>query len=92
MSESVQKGSVRWKSRGSYGRMLHRIIKRLSDEFDREQDMEICISYARNIGYLVSVARELIKDEQVEDIERRLDKLEKEMEDTNKDKDDNDWS
>lgn len=80
MTEPNEKGSVRWKSRGSYGRMLHRIIRKLSGEFDKEQDMEKCVSYARNIGYLVSVARELIKDEQVEDLKRRVAKLEKDTE------------
>lgn len=80
MTKSGAKGSVRWKSRGSYGRILHRIIKKLSDEFDKEQDMEKCISYARTIAYTISVGRELINDEQNEDFDRRLTGLEKVME------------
>ncbi|NDB32140.1 MAG: hypothetical protein EB150_02150 [Nitrososphaeria archaeon] len=82
MTESGAKGSVRWKSRGSYGRILHRIIKKLSDEFDKEQDMEKCIRYARTIAYTISVGRELINDEQAEEIERRLAFIEKELERT----------
>ena len=68
---------VRWRSRGSHGRMLHKTIKRLEQRFEREKTHDKSISLAKTIGYLVSVQRELIKDEENSSLERRVEELEK---------------
>lgn len=68
---------VRWKSRGSYGRMLHKTIKRLQLRFEDEKEHEKITSLAKTIGYLVSVQRELIKDETTGFLEQRLEELER---------------
>ncbi len=68
---------IRWRSRGSHGRLLHRTIKRLEQRFENEKDHDRCISLAKTIGYLVSVQRELIKDEEHSSLEKRVEELEK---------------
>ncbi|MGI0010384.1 MAG: hypothetical protein ACREAE_03185 [Nitrosopumilaceae archaeon] len=67
----------RWKSRGSYGRTLHKTLKRLQDKFEKETDHDKMISLARTIGYLASVQREFIKDEIQSTLEKRVEELEK---------------
>lgn len=69
----------RWRSRGSYGNMMHKTIKKLQQRFDGESDLGKSVALAKTIGYLVSVQASLIKDEEnsflegrVEDLERRL--------------------
>lgn len=70
---------IRWKSKGSYGRILHRTIKRLESKLDRESDHDKMISLARTIGYLASVQREFIKDEIDCILEKRISDLEKRL-------------
>lgn len=69
--------SVRWRSRGSYGRILHKTIKRLEQRLENEEDHDKSISLAKTIGYLVSVQRELIRDEENSSLEKRVEDLEK---------------
>ena len=66
----------RWRSRGSYGRMMHKTIKRLQQRFDNEQDHDRSITLAKTMGYLVSVQREMIKDEENSSLEKRVEELE----------------
>ena len=70
---------VRWRSRGSHGRMLHKTIKILQQRFETEKGHDKSISLAKTIGYLVSVQRELIKDEENSSLEKRVETLEKKM-------------
>lgn len=70
---------VRWRSRGSYGRMLHKTIKKLQERFDLEHDHDKNISLAKTMGYLISVQRELLKDEENSSLEKRLEELEKKV-------------
>lgn len=70
---------VRWRSRGSYGRMMHKTIKKLQQRFDNESDHDRSVSLAKTIGYLVSVQTSLIKDEENSFLERRVEELEKKV-------------
>jgi len=69
----------RWKSRGSYGRIIHKTIKRLEDKFEKETDHEKMISLARTIGYLASIQRDFIKDEIDCKLEKRITDLERKV-------------
>ena len=69
----------RWKSRGSYGRTLHKTIKRLEDKFDKESDPSNLIALARTIAYLAGVQRTFIKDEIECNFEKRISDLECKM-------------
>lgn len=71
--------SVRWKQRGSYGRILHKTIKKLEKRFDDELDHDKNISLAKAIGYLASVQREIIKDEENSLLGQRLEAIEKKV-------------
>lgn len=71
--------SVRWKQRGSYGRILHKTIKKLEKRFDDELDHDKSISLAKAIGYLASVQREIIKDEENSLLGQRLEAIEKKV-------------
>ena len=68
---------VRWKQRGSYGRILHKTIKKLHNRFENEEDHNKSIALAKAIGYLASVQREIIKDEENSLLEKRLEVIEK---------------
>lgn len=68
---------VRWRSRGSYGRMLHKTIKKLQLKFEAEEGHDKSIALAKAMGYLVSVQREMIKDEENSFLEKRIEELEK---------------
>lgn len=74
----------RWKSRGSYGRTLHKTIKRLEVKLDKETDHEKMITLARTIGYLSGVQRTFINDEIECDLERRITDLERKIHDNSK--------
>jgi hypothetical protein len=67
----------RWKIRGSYGRTLHKTIRRLQHKFDNEPDHDRGIALARTIGYLVSVQASLIKDDENSLLEKRVAELER---------------
>lgn len=67
----------RWKTRGSYGRTLHKTIRRLQHRFDNETNHDRSIALAKTMGYLVSVQREMIKDEENSSLEKRIEELEK---------------
>lgn len=68
---------IRWRSRGSYGRMLHKTIKKLQSRFDSELDSDKSLALAKTIGYLVNVQTTLIKDEEGSQLEKRVEELEK---------------
>jgi len=70
---------ARWRYRGSYGRLLHRTIKRLEKKFELEQDHLKIISLAKTIGYLASVQRDFIKDEENSQFEKRIEELERKV-------------
>ncbi|WP_162858672.1 hypothetical protein [Candidatus Nitrosotenuis aquarius] len=66
----------RWRSRGSYGKMMHKTIKNLQQRFDGESDLGKSVALAKTIGYLVSVQASLIKDEENSFLEGRVEELE----------------
>ena len=68
---------IRWRSRGSYGRMLHKTIKKLHLKFEAEEDHDKSIALAKTMGYLVSVQREMIKDQENSSLEIRVQELER---------------
>jgi hypothetical protein len=70
---------IRWRSRGSYGRMLHKTIKKLQSRFDSELDSDKSLALAKTIGYLVNVQTTLIKDEEGSQLEKRIEELEKRL-------------
>lgn len=69
----------RWRSRGSYGKMMHKTIKRLQQRFDSETELDKSVVLAKTIGYLVSVQASLIKDEENSFLEGRVEELEKRL-------------
>jgi len=70
---------ARWRYRGTYGRLLHRTIKKLENRFEIEDEHEKIISLAKTIGYLSSVQREFIKDEENSQFEKRIEELERKV-------------
>ena len=69
----------RWRSRGSYGKMMHKTVKRLQQQFDGEPDLGKSVALAKTIGYLVSVQASLIKDEENSFLEGRVEELERRL-------------
>lgn len=69
----------RWRSRGSYGKMMHKTIKKLQQRFDSESDLGKSVALAKTIGYLVSVQASLIKDEESSFLEERVEELERRL-------------
>ncbi len=65
-----------WKNRGTYGRILKKIIQRQVKRFDSQEDQDKAISLAHNIGYLTNILNTIIKDEDNFQLEKRIEELE----------------
>lgn len=66
-----------WTNRGTYGRILKKLIQRQVRRFETEKESEEAIDLAHNIGYLISIERDLIKDNETSSFESRIEQLEK---------------
>lgn len=66
-----------WKNRGTYGRILKKVIQRQVKRFDSQEDQDKAISLAHNIGYLTNILNTIIKDEENSQLELRIEHLEK---------------
>jgi len=66
-----------WKNRGTYGRILKKVIQKQMKRFESEENSAIAISLAHNIGYLVNTLNNVIKDEDNSQLELRIEDLEK---------------
>ena len=69
-----------WKNRGSYGRILKKIIQRQLRRFEAQDDEEKATKIAHNIGYLTNILSTIIKDEENSQLEKRVEELEKKLE------------
>jgi len=66
-----------WTNRGTYGRILKKIIQRQLKLLEQIQDADKSIQMAHNIGYLVNTQRELIKDYENASLEKRIEEIER---------------
>ena len=66
-----------WKNRGTYGRILKKLIQKQVRKFESQKDNEKAIQLAHNIGYLTNILNNLIKDEQNAQLEKRVEDLER---------------
>lgn len=69
----------RWLSLGSYGKLNHKMIKKLEKSLDKETDHKKIIDIAKAISYITSTQVSLIKTHNDLSIQKRLDELEKRM-------------
>jgi len=65
-----------WKNRGTYGRILKKVIQRQLLRFESEKDQEKTTQLAHNIGYLINILNNIIKDEENSQLEKRIEDLE----------------
>ena len=65
-----------WKNRGTYGRILKKVIQRQVKRFESQEDQDKAISLAHNIGYLTNILNTIIKDEENSQLEKRIEELE----------------
>jgi len=68
-----------WKNRGTYGRILKKIIKKQLNRFDAEEDLDKANQLSHNIGYLTNILNGIIRDEEHSVLEKRLEELEKKV-------------
>jgi len=68
-----------WKNRGTYGRILKKIIKKQLKRFDAEEDLDKANQLSHNIGYLTNILNGIIRDEEHSVLEKRLEELEKKV-------------
>jgi len=68
-----------WKNRGTYGRILKKIIKKQLNRFESEKDIEKANQLSHNIGYLTNILNGIIRDEENSKLEKRVDELEKKV-------------
>ena len=68
-----------WKNRGTYGRILKKVIQRQVRRFESQDDEEKAINLAHNIGYLTNILNTIIKDEENSQLEKRVEELEKKI-------------
>ena len=66
-----------WTNRGTYGRILKKLIQKQLRKFEQEEDGEKSIQISHNIGYLIGIQRDLIKDDTNSILEKRIEELEK---------------
>ena len=69
--------SSSWRNRGTYGRILKKVVQRQVKRFELQDDQDKAISLAHNIGYLTNILNTIIKDEENSQLEKRIDDLEK---------------
>jgi len=68
-----------WKNRGTYGRILNKIIKKQLKRFETENDLDKANQLSHNIGYLTNILNGIIKDAENSLMEKRLEELEKKV-------------
>jgi len=68
-----------WTSRGTYGRILKKLIQKQVKRFNEELDNEKANQLAHNIGYLIGIERDLIKDEETSLLQQRIEDLERKV-------------
>ena len=68
-----------WKNRGTYGRILKKVIQKQVLRFEAQDDEEKAINLAHNIGYLTNILNTIIKDEENSQLEKRIEELEKKV-------------
>jgi len=68
-----------WKNRGTYGRILKKVIQRQVKRFESQRNEDKAISLAHNIGYLTNILNTIIKDEENSQLEKRIEELEKKV-------------
>ncbi len=68
-----------WKNRGTYGRILKKVIQRQVNRFESQTNEDKAISLAHNIGYLTNILNTIIKDEENFQLEKRIEELEKKV-------------
>ena len=68
-----------WKNRGTYGRILKKVIQKQVRRFESQDDEEKAINLAHNIGYLTNILNTIIKDEENSQLEKRIEELEKKI-------------
>jgi len=68
-----------WKNRGTYGRILKKVIQRQVKRFESQKNEDKAISLAHNIGYLTNILNTIIKDEENSQLEKRIEELEKKV-------------
>ena len=66
-----------WKNRGTYGRILKKVIQKQMKRFESQEDQDKTIRLAQNIGYLTNILNTIIKDEENSQLELRIEDLEK---------------
>jgi len=68
-----------WKNRGTYGRILKKVIQRQVKRFESQRNEDKAINLAHNIGYLTNILNTIIKDEENFQLEKRIEELEKKV-------------
>ncbi|MEX0639789.1 MAG: hypothetical protein WD018_06660 [Nitrosopumilaceae archaeon] len=68
-----------WTNRGTYGRILKKIIQKQLKRLEQVQDIDKSIQMTHNIGYLINTQREVIKDQESFDLEKRIRELEEKV-------------
>ena len=68
-----------WKNRGTYGRILKKVIQKQVRRFEPQDDEEKATKLAHNIGYLTNILNTIIKDEENSQLEKRVEDLEKKV-------------
>jgi len=68
-----------WKNRGTYGRILKKIILKQVKRFQEIQDHDKSIQIAHNIGYLTNITNGIIRDEENSQLEKRIEELERKV-------------
>ena len=71
-----------WKNRGTYGKLLKRIIIKQTERFDKCNDDETAVKIAANIGYLIEKLNNILKIVEIQDREDKqsiIDALQSEL-------------
>ena len=68
-----------WKNRGTYGRILKKIILKQVKRFQENKDQDKAIQIAHNIGYLTNIINGIIRDEENSQLEKRIEELERKV-------------
>ena len=68
-----------WQNRGTYGRILKKIILKQVKRFQETKEQEKAIQIAHNIGYLSNILNTIIKDEENSQLEKRIEELERKV-------------
>ena len=68
-----------WKNRGTYGRILKKVIQRQVKRIEAQEDEEKATKLAHNIGYLTNILNTIIKDEENSQLEKRIEELERKV-------------